>query len=225
MIDLLRRLGRSGAPPGLPPEPAVPAAPDAIVPLEVEFAAYAEDSRLYGFFRPAAERLSDALNQAEEVRLTDVLLVALSDGRTSETRELTVMRREILVVRATGPRGNPVRRNRTRPYPVTLQTGPYTVHGHLHALPGADPIVQLRRRQPMVPLTEAWIEYRSAGAQHRARVGTVIVNRELLDWVRPSRDDELGLPDLPMETAPDPLAKDLTGYLYTSGPVDTARAR
>lgn len=214
VIELLRHL-RGAAPPPQPPDerpaPERIGEPDG---AEVEFAAYAEDCRIFGFLRLDAERLSDALNEHERVDLTDVLVVALDDGHGREEQALTVERDELLAVRAAGPRGNPARRGRTRPHPVTLQTGPYTIHGHFHALPGADPMKLLRLRKPMVPLTEAWIEYVAAGQTHRARVGTIIVNRHLVDWIRPSRDDEVGLPDLPAETAPDPHAKDLTGYIY-----------
>ncbi len=211
---LRRRLGF--APPPEPvadePEPAVEPGP-AIT--EIEFAAYAEDCRLFGFWRHDAERLSDALNAAEEYLLHDVLVAALEDGRASERRELLVRRDELLAVRATDPRGNLARRTRLRPSPITLQSGPYTVHGYLHGPPGADPLGQLRRRKPMVPLTEAWIEYRAGADHHRGRVGTIIVNRELLDWVHLSRDDEVRLPDLPAESGFDPHAKDLTGYILT----------
>ena len=41
------------------------------------------------------------------------------------------------------------------------------------------------------------------------------VNHELWDWIRISRDEEIGLPDLPAETKPDPRAKDLTGHIRT----------
>ena len=214
MIERLRHL--RGAPPASPAaaEPPAPAPPGEPEGSEVEFAAYAEDCRIFGFLRLDAERLSDALNEHARLELSDVLVVALDDGHGREEHALTVERDELLAVRAAGPRGNVARRGRTRPYPVTLQTGPYTIHGHLHTLPGADPMQLLRLRRPMVPLTEAWIEYVAAGETHRARVGTIIINRPLLDWIRPSRDDEVGLPDLPAETAPDPHAKDLTGYIY-----------
>ncbi len=214
MIERLRQL--RGAAPISPAAAERPAAEPRGEPegAEVEFAAYAEDCRIFGFLRLDAERLSDALNEHARLELSDVLVVALDDGRGREEHALIVERDELLAVRAAGPRGNPARRGRTRPYPVTLQTGPYTIHGHLHTLPGADPMQLLRRRKPMVPLTEAWIEYTAAGETHRARVGTIIVNRPLLDWIRPSRDDEVLLPDLPAETAPDPHAKDLTGYIY-----------
>ncbi len=208
----LRFVAATAEPAAEAPEPAVEPQRE---PIEIEFAAYTEDCRVFGFVLLDAERLTDQLNERERYDLRDVMLVALEDGRTSEAKTLTVERAEILAVRAAGPRGNPTRRGRTRPYPVTLQAGPYTIHGHLHGLPGADPLKQLRLRRPMVPLTESWIEYPSGGEVHRGRVGSIIFNREVIDWVRLARDDEVRLPDLPAETKPDPLAKDLTGYIWT----------
>ena len=203
MIDLLRRIGRGESAAAIAEPGEADPAPTGLA-HEVEFAAYAEDCRIYGFIEIEAERLSDALNDAEAYQLRDVLLVDLEDLHAAE-------------VRVAGPRGNLARRGRTRPSPLTLKAGPYTIHGYLHAPPGADPILAMRRRKPMVPLTEAWIEYASGAEFHRARVGAIIVNRELLDWVRLSRDEEVRLPGLPAETAVDPRAKDLTGYIFTPG--------
>ena len=215
MIGLRRRFGL------LPPQPVgasdSPEPEPILAPLEVEveFAAYAEDCRIFGFWKHDAGRLSDALNAHEEYVLHDVLLAALDDGHTSEARELLVRRDELLAIRGAGPRGNVARRARTRPTPVTLKTGPYTVHGYLHGPPGADAVRQITRRRPMVPLTEAWIEYPAVGNLHRARVGPIIVNHEILDWIRQSRDEEVHMPGLPAERAIDPHAKDLTGYILT----------
>lgn len=214
--DLRRRL-RAPEPPAARVAEIAELEPALVPGREVEVAAYAEDCRVFGFMRLTGERMSDALNDATEYQLTDVMVVRLDDGLATEAMDLIVKRDEVLAVRATGPRGDPARRIRRRPYPVTLQTGPYIIHGYVHGLPGADPLQQIRRRKPMVPLTESWIEYRSATHNHRARVGTIVVNHELWDWIRMSRDEEVRLPDLPAETKPDPLAKDLTGYIYTEG--------
>lgn len=193
------------------PEPAEEPAPDA--GQEVDFAAYAEDCQLFGFLRLDAERLTDALNNCDEVTLADVLAVALADGRVTASRSLTVGRDELLVVRASGPRGNPARRRNTRLYPVIVVSGPYRVRGYLHGPPASDPLVGLHHRPPMVPLTEAWISYSLAGAEHRARAGTLIVNLEITDSIWLARDEDVRSPSLPFEPRIDPRAKDLTGYL------------
>ena len=212
--DLRRRL-RAPDPQSVHVEETAEVAPAPIPGPEVEFAAYAEDCRVFGFMRLTGDRMTDALNDATEYHLTDVMVVRLDDGLATQVLDLIVKRDEVLAVRTAGPRGDPARRSRRRPYPVTLQTGPYVIHGYVHGLPGADPIQQIRRRKLMVPLTEAWIEYQSGAQTHRARVGTIAVNHELWDWVRLSRDEEIRLPDLPAETKPDPRAKDLTGHIRT----------
>jgi hypothetical protein len=214
--DFRRRMRAPEAPAGRVEETAE-LEPAAVPGREVEFAAYAEDCRVFGFMRLRGDRMSDALNDATEYQLTDVMIVSLDDGLATQATDFTVKREEVLAVRASGPRGDPARRSRRRPYPVTLQTGPYLIHGYVHGLPGADPLQQIRRRKPMMPLTESWIEYRSGAQNHRARIGTIIVNHELWDWIRLSRDEEVRLPDLPAETKPDPRAKDLTGHIRTEG--------
>ncbi len=182
---------------------------------ELEFTGYAEDCRVFGFLRLEGDRLTDMLNVQEEIRLVDAVAIGLDDGHAIEVGEMTVSRDELLAVRGSGPRGNSGRRARVRPYPVTLQTGPYTIHGYVHTLPGADPLLHVRRRKAMVPVTEAWIEYPNAAERQRVRVGTLIVNRELVDWIALSDDEEVKLPNLPAELAPGPLVKDFTGYILT----------
>ncbi len=182
---------------------------------EVDFVAYAEDCRVFGHVRLTADRLTDLLNEHEEYLLVDVLVERLADGAVFEAKEVLVPRDELLAVHAAGPRGAPGRRTRARPFPIAMKIGPYTVRGHLHALPGTDPIASLRRRKPMVPLTEAWVQYQLAGELHHGRTGTLIVNRYLCEWVQLVADEDVVLPELPIETKPGLFAKDLTGHVLT----------
>lgn len=212
--DIRRRLRPAQVSPDASPSDDPAARPPAGgLGTEIEFAAYADGCRVFGFMPLVGDRMTDMLNEATEFALTDVMVVRLDDGLAMQAQNLVVLRDEVLAVRAAGPRGALALRSRRRPYPVTLQTGPFLIHGYLHGLPGADVLQQVRRRKPMVPLTEAWIEYQTAGQHHRARVGTIIVNRDLWDWIRLSRDEEVRLPGLPVEAKPDPHAKDLTGYI------------
>ena len=96
---------------------------------------------------------------------------------------------------------------------MALQIGPYHLRGYLHTLPGSDPLLHLRRRRPMVPMTETWLEYRSGPNQHGRRVSGLIVNRELIDWIVPATDDEVEFPEMPVG-AVGPLVKDFTGQLF-----------
>lgn len=182
----------------------------------IEFVAYAEDCLLSGHMRLDADRLTDLLNEHDEYVLVDALVESLADGHAVEVKEVLVTRDELFLVHAIGPRGDPARRQRTRQHPIALQLGPYHVRGYFHALPGSDPIAALRRRKPMVPLTEAWVEYQSGSVRQRRRVSTVVVNREQLDWVVEAKDEEVELPDLPIETAKGPLLKDFTGDVFVA---------
>jgi hypothetical protein len=181
---------------------------------QVEFVAYGEDCILSGMVRMEADRLTDMLNDHDEYLLVDVLVESLAVERAVEVREVLVSRDELLMVHATGPRGNEDRRHRTRSHPVAIQMGPYHVRGYLHALPGADPVQAIRRRKPMVPLTDAWIEFPSVAGRQRRRVGALVVNREQIDWIVPAVDDEVEMPDLPLSADNGPLLKDFTGSLF-----------
>lgn len=187
-------------------------------PPIVGFVAYGEDCLLSGHIRLAAERLTDMLNDHDEYELVDVLVERLDGTSAAEVRHVVIPRDELLLVHAAGPRGSQARRQRMRPHPIAMQLGPYHVRGYVHALPGSDPILALRRRKPIVPLTDAWIEFGVGAARQRRIVGTLLVNREGADWVSVADDADLELPELPELPMPDevgPLVKDFTGQILT----------
>jgi hypothetical protein len=159
---------------------------DAVEELpEVEFVAYAEDGRLSGRVRLDSSRLTDMLNTHDEFQLEQVLVERLTpDGGTMIIPEFLVRRDELLLVQANGPRGDKTRRIRTMARAITVHSGPYLVFGDVHTTPGLDPLLFFRRRQPMVPLTDAVIEYAGTTGPVREFADVVIVNRDLMDWVR-----------------------------------------
>lgn len=178
---------------------------------EIEFAAFGEDFLLSGRLRLSAERLTDMLNEHDEYQLLDVMVERLDGQPPMEVSEVVVHRDEIMLVQATGPRGSQGRRQRTRQHPLDLQVGPYHVQGFLHALPGSDPINSMRRRKAMVPLTDAWIEFAVNNIRQHRPVGTLLVNREQLDWVKGVVEDQIAPPELPMVKGTGPMVKDFTG--------------
>jgi hypothetical protein len=149
----------------------------------VDFVAYADDCTLSGRIRLRSDRLTDMLNDHEELQLVDVMVQSLADREGVEVREVVVPRDELLLVHATGPRGDQSRRTRTRQTHVAISAAPYQVRGYLHAAPFLDALAGLHRRGPMVPLTEAIIDYPIAGEWQRQRVGTLIVNRGGIDHI------------------------------------------
>ncbi|MEO8469442.1 MAG: hypothetical protein ABI573_07215 [Chloroflexota bacterium] len=166
------------------PESATPAPPLEPPIPEVEFVAYAEDGRLSGSIRLDASRLSDMLNSHDEYLLVDVRAERIPDGKPMIVPEILVRREELLLIHATGPRGERERRLRTIPRAVSIQTGPFLVTGDIHASAGMDTLNYFRRRRPMVPLTDACIQYSTASGPVTEYVDAIVVNRDLIAWVR-----------------------------------------
>jgi hypothetical protein len=151
---------------------------------EVDFVAYTSDERLSGRVGLDSSRLSDMLNVHDEYVLVDALAERLPSGGSMVVAEILVRRDELTLVYAAGPRGDRAQRVPTQTHRIVLRAGRYLVSGRLHSGHGEDPLASLRARSPMIPLTEAAIEFRRGTDIVREPSGTIVVNRELVDWVR-----------------------------------------
>jgi hypothetical protein len=151
---------------------------------EVDFVAYTSDERLSGRVGLDSSRLSDMLNVHDEYVLVDALAERLPSGGSMVVAEIMVRRSELPLVYAAGPRGDRAQRVPTQTHRIVLRSGRYLVSGRLHSGHGEDPLASLRARSPMVPLTDAMIEFRRGIEIVREPSGTIVVNRELVDWVR-----------------------------------------
>jgi hypothetical protein len=176
-------------------------------PEHVAFIAYGEDCIVTGHTILDSDRLTDMLNFHDEYDLADVTVERFDDGEPLEIAEISVARDEIILVQATGPRGDAARRHRTMPQHLALKMGPYKVRGFFHALPGADPVVAIRRRKTMVPLTGARIEYTIRGQHRETQVDTVIVNRDQIDWVQALMPTAVDFPDAPKRLVAKPARR------------------
>ena len=166
----------------------------------VDFVAYADACTLSGQIRLGGERLSDLLNTRETWELVDVMAESFDGSQLVESREISISRDEIIVVHAAGPRGNQERRHRTNLHPVSLRAGQLRIRGYLHARPGLDPLAVIERSMPMLPLTDASIEYVHHGLLERRKVGTIVVNRDRIDAIARVREEEVALPDAVLST-------------------------
>jgi hypothetical protein len=156
----------------------------------IDFVAYGRETLLAGSLRLDADRLTDLLNRSDELEMIDVLAIGL-DGGSAEAEHVVLPRSELLAVKAGAPRGRASRRLPTRKVAVGAAAGPYAMHGYIHGRPGADPMIHLGRRPPMIPLTDATIAYETAHGFRRENASTLIINRDVADWIRPAREDEL----------------------------------
>jgi hypothetical protein len=62
------------------------------------------------------------------------------------------------------------------------------------------PLPYLHARGPMIPLSDATIGFAGRGSLQLRDVGTLIVNRDMLDWVRASEDEAAAFPGVPVLT-------------------------
>jgi hypothetical protein len=153
-------------------------------PPLVRFVAYARQQRLSGWVHLQADRLTDLLNAHDELLLAEVEVESLLDGTTRTAAALVVERRDLVAVYASGPRGDEARRRPSRTHPVAVQSANFLIGGLLHAPVGVDPLADFRGRPPMVPLSDAWIEFWLDGRRRfDLGTGTLIVNRERADAV------------------------------------------
>ena len=120
----------------------------------------------------------------------------LRDGGSMVVPEILIGRHELALVRVGGPRGDRALRIPTTRHRLVLRTGRYLVAGRLHSSVGQDPLAALRARDPMVPLTDASIMFRVGPDIVEEPGGTIVVNRDLVEWVREGILDARSL-DLP----------------------------
>ena len=179
-----------------PGPPGRAAAPDTTGLPEVDFVAYSTSERLSGRIRLDSARLTDMLNTHREFVLVDALAERLPDGGSMVVPEILVGRHELSLVRAGGPRGDRALRIPTAQHRLVLKLGRYLVAGRLHSGIGEDPLAALRARDPMVPLTDAAILFRVGSDIVQEPAGTIVVNRDLVEWVRKGDLDARSL-DLP----------------------------
>ena len=166
--------------------------------MQVRFVGYAGDCRVSGVLALTAERLTETLNAAEQVELHDAVLESLDDGRRVAVDLVALRRDELYAVEAAGPSGG--RRLQTTRHRMQVQLGPYGVLGELHALPGVAPLASIVHRGAMVPLTRATIAYVSGGQLQMHDAGTLLVNRDLADWIEAAEDEAMLFPGVPTIT-------------------------
>ncbi len=176
--------------------------------MQLNIVAYAADCRVLGRLELEAERISDLLNDAQSYELSDAVFESLEDGHRVEMPEFTIAAEDVHVVEVVGPRGDPGRRVRTRLHRMQLRIGPYLVAGHLHMLPGVDPLAGFLRRGRFVALTETTLAYQAGRETILRDVDAIVVNRDLVEWIQPATDESTAFPNIPIRI--DPRAKEFT---------------
>ena len=159
----------------------------------VAFKGYGVDFIVVGRVELTASRLTDMVNEVETIALRDVVLEGLHDMARVAVPDYSIRRDELLAVNGTGPRGATNRRIPTTGHRVQAQIGPYNVLGRLHTTAGDSIHDRLTSRGPMLPLTDATIAYVIGGILEVRDVPTILINRDLVSWVRDEESHRLVL--------------------------------
>ena len=167
----------------------------------IDFLGFADDCTITAKVTMFGDRLTDFLNGQERFRLHKVTFESLSDGHLVGVDSVSLQRGDLLAVLGTGPRGSEEQRVDLATTRMELQIGPYLILGQLHLPPGVDPEESVRRREHMIPFTNATIVYNIAGAIVARDVGTVIVNRLLVEWIAPTADEAAVFPEVEVRTS------------------------
>ena len=177
--------------------------------MQIPFTAYAEDCTLRGEIALGADRLSDLLSSTEEFEVKGAAFRALDDGHEVQADSAAVLRDDLCMVVASGPRGRADRRLWTRQHPVRARVGPYTVLGYLHAPPTIDPFRTTDRRA-IVALTNCVVGYAEGDTDVWVENDTLLVNTHKIDRLETAHHEDLGLAaHLELPTKRDPRAKEL----------------
>jgi hypothetical protein len=178
--------------------------------MQIPFTAYADDCTLRGEIALGADRLSDLLTSTTEYEVRAAAFRALDDGREVVADSAAVLRDDLCMVVASGPRGRADRRLWTRQHPVRARVGPYVVLGYLHAPPTIDPLRTTDRR-PIVALTSCVVGYSEGATPVWVENDTLLVNTTKIDVLETAHPEDLGLAaNVRLPSRADPRAKDLT---------------
>ncbi len=166
----------------------------------IPFIGYALGRRFIGYVECEGERLTDMLNRSGTFVLRESFVENYDDGTVTNLGDGEIDRSLLFAVEATGNRGENSRRIRTVRHRMQIRLGPYMALGLLHSVPGQMPLPGLSSGGPMIPLSDATIGYAARGLLSMRDAGTLIVNRDLLDWVRAGEDDAAAFPGVPVLT-------------------------
>ncbi len=178
--------------------------------MRIPFSAYAEDCTVNGEVGLETDRLSDFLAATTEYDVDTASFRSLDDGHVVEAERASILRDDICLVIATGPRGREERRLWTRQFPVRARVGPYVVFGYLHAPPTVDPLRTTDRRT-ILALTSSTLRYTLAGMPVVEEVEAVLLNRAKVDVLEAASDADMGVAKGPeLIVAAEAGSKDLT---------------
>ena len=152
----------------------------------VPFVGYSVGRRFIGYVECGTERLPEMLNHNQHVIIRDAYVESFDDDTITNLGDGELDRSILYAIEAPPGGIETSRRIRTPRQRLQVQLGPYTALGLLDVPEGQLPLPGIDGAGPMVQLSDATLGYSSHGQPNLRDVGTLLVNREKLDWVRAS---------------------------------------
>jgi len=166
----------------------------------IPFIGYALGRRFIGYLESEDERFAETMNRSESVIVREAFVESFDDDTVVNLGDGEIDRSILYAVEAGSGRDEDARRIHAIRHRLQIQLGPYSVLGLLHTLPGQMPLPYLHSGGPMIPLSDATIGFVSHGSVQLRDVGSLIVNRDMLDWVRANEDEARAFPCVPVLT-------------------------
>jgi hypothetical protein len=165
------------------------------------FIGYSIGRRYIGHVDCGGDRLVDLFNGGGSVVIRDAFVESFDDDTVSHVGDVTVDRSILYAIEMDDRRGDEARAIHAVDHRrIHVRLGPYSALGLLPeaadqlALPLFDP------SGPMIRLSDATIGYEGGGVPHLRDVGSLVVNRELMDWVRAGDEDAPAFMGVPVVT-------------------------
>ncbi len=165
----------------------------------VPFVGYAQGRRFIGYVECRDDRLAEFLNRNDRIVLRDSFVENFADDIVTNLGDGELDRSTLYAVEAFAAGSYTSRRIPSAQHRLHVQLGPYSALGVLHTPPGQLPLPLLTTNGPMVTLSDATLGYACRGSLVLRDVGTLVINREFIDWVRASDEEAGAFPGVPVE--------------------------
>jgi hypothetical protein len=168
--------------------------------VQTPFIAYSIGRRYIGHVDCGGNRLVDLFNAGGSVVIRDAYVESFEDDTVSHVGDVTVDRSILYAIEADFRRGDEARAIHAERRRIHVRFGPYSALGLLPDASDQLVLPLFESGGPMIRLSDATIGYAGGGVPHLRDVGSLIVNRELMDWVRAGEEDAPAFAGVPVVT-------------------------
>jgi hypothetical protein len=152
--------------------------------MAIQVKGFTNDCLIWGHMDTGGRPLARLLNHLDRIELRDVTLESLDSAQRVRVPAYSLGRDELCALTFSEPRPRSIRRPIRSLHRLQAQIGPYHVLGRVDAAPGDEPLWRYRAGGAMVAFADATIAYIVGGVLELRDAQSVVVNRDLVNWVR-----------------------------------------